>query len=250
MLSANSDPLTQPAFGGGEFLRRSTNTESRPSSPGAPVVSLSGLRPAATVPKTSNPIDTMKLKTCLVFSALLAMLALAQPVAAQTVPNGGTDTNTPAGLQPPGNFFQSLTGYLTQQNTNFTFTGSSFCLSVGADYLAGQNWANYVSLDYNVSGRWEAGAKIRNLGIAGVISSMQAGVGYELYKQNDTLLLPSLYVGYDRLESKPMLEPTLTLRKKGTANTYFELGISVPFYPGNSSQKWTPNIFVGTGVTF
>ena len=154
-------------------------------------------------------------------------------------------TNPPSDLPT---FAQSTEKYFTTINTNFSFANTKLEISIGADYMAGVNWANYVKSQYDLRS-FDIEANFRNIGIGGKIQSVEAGFGYALINHFDTKVTAWVDGGYDMDRRCGVVEPGATLKKKSTLNTYFETGISWPFYFRGVKNQY-PNIRLGTGFTF
>ena len=136
-------------------------------------------------------------------------------------------------------FFQSVGGYLSNINTNYTFTNDTIEVSVGAGE-AGPLLANYVKAQYDF-GRWDAESTVRNAGVA--------GAGYKVIAAYDTTLTAALEGGFDWNKDAALFEGELVLRKKATKNTFFETGITLPEWT-KGRFNLTPGFFVGTGFTY
>lgn len=175
----------------------------------------------------------------------VAVLALA----AATV-SAQSDTNAPS----PKTFFQSAEGYLTSFNTNYTWSGVRLEFAVGADYQNGVQWANDLEIAWDVSTNngVQLGCRMRNAGIAGVVQSDEAKIGYNLVSFYDTRVEGGLYAGYDNQYSCAIIEPEIDLRKKLTPNTFAGIYLSEPIRLKRSGvpNPWEPNVGLETGFTF
>ena len=160
-------------------------------------------------------------------------------------PTAEAQTNQPP--EVPQSFFQSVGGYLTTINTNYSFAANRLEVSVGAGQT-GPVLANYVSAQYDL-GRWSVDSEVRNAGIAGVIQTAELGGGYAVIEAGDTKLQIGVLAGYDWDKAAVLFEPELVVRKKATKNTYFEAGLSLPEW-GKGALNQTPAFFVGTGFTY
>lgn len=181
--------------------------------------------------------------TALVTALALWLTGLAAPLHAQTnsVLNG-------TGGAAPQSFFQSVGGYLTSINTNYSFASNVLEVATGAGQ-SGPVLADYVSAQWDAWGRWDVAAQVRNAGIAGVIQSAEFGGGYSVIRAGDTKVQLGAYAGYDWNKSAVLFEPELVVRKKATRNTFFEAGVSLPLWTAGTPNK-TPAFFVGTGFTY
>jgi hypothetical protein len=194
-----------------------------------------------------------KLKIGLALTVVFAFTAVNLP-AQMIVTNasGGltisTGTNSLGSTIAPANFFGTVQSYLTSVDTNFDWTSNRLEIAAGADYLNGLEWANYVSGQYDF-GRWDLESKIRNIGIAGAIESVEGGGGYTLIQDYSLKLQGSVLVGYDFDRSAALIEPQAAIKKKSTRNTYLEIGIGMPLWLQKSFND-RPNIFIGAGFTY
>jgi hypothetical protein len=176
--------------------------------------------------------------------AATTLLTLLTFLTLQRIPASG-QTNLPA--NPSQSFFQSVGGYLTSINTNYSFASNTFEVSIGAGE-SGPILANYVAAQYDL-GKWDIAAQARNAGVAGVIQTAEVGGGYSVIRSGDTKLQIGALAGYDWNKSALLFEPQLVLRKKVTKNTFFETGISLPEWTTGPLNK-TPAFFIGTGFTY
>ena len=180
-----------------------------------------------------------------------SLLAAALAVSAGSLPSSAlAQTNAPAGQD---SFFQSLGGYLTGINTNYSFAANTFEVSLGAGQ-SGPVLANYVAAQYDLRAnatlaRWDLAAQVRNAGVAGVIQSAEVGGGYTVIQAGDTKVQAGALAGYDWNKAAALFEPQLVLRKKATKNTFFEIGVSLPEWTSGPLNK-TPAFFAGTGFTY
>jgi hypothetical protein len=194
-----------------------------------------------------------KIKIGLALTIALTFTAVSVPAQVVTTNASGgltttTGTNSPATTITPANFFGTVQSYLTSVDTNFDWTSNRLELAAGGDYIGGLEWANYVSGQYDF-GRWDLESKIRNVGVAGAIESVEGGGGYTVIQDYSLKLQGSLLVGYDFDRSAVLIEPQAVLKKKGTRNTYLELGIGVPLWLQKPLND-RPNIFIGAGFTY
>jgi hypothetical protein len=194
-----------------------------------------------------------KLKISLAFACILTFSAINLP-AQMVITNasGGlttsTGTNSLGSTIAPANFFGTVQSYLTSVDTNFDWTSNRLEIAAGADYLDGLQWADYVSGQYDF-GRWDLESKIRNIGIAGAVESVEGGGGYTLIQDYSLKLQGSLLVGYDFNRSAALIEPQAVIKKKSTRNTYLELGVGMPLWLQKSFND-RPNLFIGAGFTY
>lgn len=149
---------------------------------------------------------------------------------------------------PPANFLGTVKGYLTEFNPAYNFTNTTIELAVGGEYNNGVNWANAIEAQYDL-GRWDVEATFRNLGVLGDLKTIEVGGGYALAEKLDTKITLAVEGGYDFGRDTGIFEPIVRLRKKGTANTFFELKISWPIWI-EGKQNTAPNIGIYTGCTF
>ena len=186
-----------------------------------------------------HKVETFKAYGRNAASTLLTLLTLL------TLHPASAQTNLPPDVSQ--SFFQSVGGYLTSINTNYSFASNTFEVSLGAGE-SGPVLANYVSAQYDL-GKWDIAAQARNAGIAGVIQTAELGGGYSVIRSGDTKLQIGALAGYDWNKSALLFEPQLVLRKKATKNTFFETGISLPEWTTGPLNK-TPAFFIGTGFTY
>lgn len=157
--------------------------------------------------------------------------------------SGGTTT-----ISNPQTFLGSVGSYFTSANTNFTWTNNVIEAAVGADYLAGVNFAQFAEGQYDL-GRWDIEGKIRNASIGGIVDSVEAGGGYALINYYSVKVEGSVIGGYDLDKNCGLIEPKLTLRDKATANTFFGAAISLPEWFQGAMNR-TPCVSVETGFTY
>lgn len=177
---------------------------------------------------------------------LLASLAL---LTANAQTNSSTSTgpvNQVPDLMP--SFPSTVASYFSSQNTNFTWVGNRFEVAVGADYISSVSWANYVKGQVDF-GSFDVEGNFRNVGVGGAIQSVEAGAGYAIIQSADVKLTGYFDGGYDFNRKCALVEPGLQIRKKGTANTFFEAGISWPFWTSGPKNQY-PDIRIGTGFTY
>jgi len=176
-------------------------------------------------------------------------VALAERASAQFTTNSLTGTNSPAfSSAPPPNFLATVQSYLTSVDTNFTWTSNRLEAAAGADYQDGIQWANYVSAQADLH-RYDLEAKVRNVGLGGVIESFEAGGGYTVIQDHSLKIQASLLAGYDFSRHLALVEPQAILKKKTTPNTYLELGVGLPVWLQNPVNH-RPNFFIGAGFTY
>lgn len=198
-------------------------------------------------------MKTAKLKIGLALTFALAFTTVNLPAQVVTTNASGgltttTGTNALDSAINPANFFGTVQSYLTSVDTNFDWSSNRLEIAAGADYLDGLEWANYISGQYDL-GRWDLESKIRNVGVAGSIESVEGGGGYTFIQDYSLKLQGSLLVGYDFDRSAALIEPQAVIKKKVTRNTYLELGIGVPLWLQKPLND-RPNIFIGAGFTY
>ncbi|HTR42833.1 MAG TPA: hypothetical protein VMH87_14565 [Pseudomonadales bacterium] len=180
--------------------------------------------------------------TSQLFAAIGALCLLAAGITAQAqLPS----TNLP----PEQNFFQSVGNYFTSANTNYTWTSNTLEVAIGADYMSGANWANYVAAQFD-AGRFDIGAKVRNVGIAGTVESAEAGIGYSLIEFYSVKLEAGIDGGYDLNHHSAIFEPQITLRAKLTPNTFLGISLSLPIWTNGKLMNNVPSIGIETGFTY
>ena len=175
----------------------------------------------------------MKNKMKILIGSAVMALALVLPATAQS-------TN--------GTFLGTVQGYLTSFNTNYTFTGVTLEIGTGYKQVTGVNAASTVDAQYDI-GRFNLGAALQFSGVGSPINAAEGQIGYAIIEHYDTKLDANLRGGYDDTVGAPVIEPGLWIKKKGTANTYFETGVSLPIY---LRQKFNtnPTFYVQTGFTY
>jgi hypothetical protein len=186
---------------------------------------------------------TSKLLT-LASSALIVGVttgACAQSLSTTNAIGGGAFNN-------PQTFFQSVGGYFTSANTNFNWTNNVIEAAVGADYLSGVNFAQFVEGQYDL-GRWDVEAKMRNASIGGIVDSVEAGAGYTFIQYYSVKVQGSLTGGFDLDRNCGLIEPKITLRDKPTANTFFGAAVSLPVWFEGTMNR-TPCVSLETGFTY
>ncbi|HEY4414486.1 MAG TPA: hypothetical protein VGO57_02245 [Verrucomicrobiae bacterium] len=193
----------------------------------------------------------MKFIKWIIGLAAIAAITLSTAAKAQTNIVSITTTNASGGtttIVAPDTFFTSVENYFTGANTNFTWESNRLEIAAGGDYMGGQEWANYLSGQYDW-GRWDAQAKVRNLGVAGTIESVEAGGGYALIQYYSFKLQVDLIGGYDFEKRAALIEPGATIRNKLTKNTFAELGVSEPIWLQKSINR-IPDFRLGVGFTY
>jgi hypothetical protein len=185
----------------------------------------------------------MKSKTKITTLILLAAAALLLVCAVNAK---AQDTNPPPAT--PENFLQTFTTWASNTDPSKPWPTNAFEIYTGARYLNNVQWANMVGFQKNI-GSFDLEARLNNAGIAGIIQSVEGGVGYCLFQKNDLKLQFSILGGYDKVDQCMLIDPELCLKKMMTVNTYTGLGLDyarslgkgqkAPQYPGVS-------LFVGT----
>jgi hypothetical protein len=157
-------------------------------------------------------------------------------------------TNAPVAAQnAPTSFFQSLQGYLTSFNTDYTWTNVTFEASTGYKQVTGKPAASTIELQYDM-GRWNAGVALQYFGIGSDVNAIEAQAGYAIIQHFDTKIEVDLRGGYDTVRQSGLIEPCLFLEKKTSANTYVKTGCSMPVYfTGKFQQDFT--LFVEMGFS-
>ena len=169
--------------------------------------------------------------------------------AALSVPLPGTTAQTPAPATDVPTFLQSVQGYLTSINTNFSYS-TPYAASVGYKQVTGNPAAGYADVDYSsATNHWTAGIEVQFFGIGSSLTTFAAGGGYNLIDKYDTRLNARLYVGDDFKTHSVYIEPQITVRKKLTENTFAGAGISFP-YEFKTGGSLNPTFEVETGFTF
>lgn len=191
-----------------------------------------------------------QLRSLLLVAGLLAAL----PLAAQT-----TITNPPVAVtQSPASFLGSVQSYLTDINTNYTFTNVTLEASTGYKQVNGANAASEMYLQYNFGGGFDAMANFQFSGVGSAVNAAEAGVGYALINHFDTKVQADLLAGWDTTKGAVVkgssqgaivVEPRVALKKKLSLNTFAETAISLPVYTiGKLNTQ--PSIYIGVGFTY
>lgn len=157
----------------------------------------------------------------------------------------------------PANFFQSVEGYLTSANTNYSWANDSFEMSVGADYLSGVNWAAALNAQYDLQSvsqnsfvsHLSIDGDMRNAEIAGTIVAAEGGVQYAFVEYYSVKIYGGINGGYDFQINSAIIEPDFGVRAKMTQNTFAGLRLSLPiFFSG--AQNHIVNVRAETGFSY
>ena len=166
---------------------------------------------------------------------------------AAMVINSSAQTNLPTNQTIQ--FVDSLEGYLTSFNTNYTFTNVTVELTTGYKQVTGVNAASYLDGQYDLSDGLNFDVSLQFSGVGSAFNAYEAGIGYNIVRHYDTELNVVLLGGYDSVAKSGVIEPGVTLKKKMTVNTYTEVGISLPvFFKGSFNSN--PTFRAGVGFTF
>lgn len=148
----------------------------------------------------------------------------------------------------PQNFFQSVEGYLTSFNTNYTFVGSTFEMATGYKQVTGVGAASVLDAQYDID-RFHILAAGQFSGVGSAFNAIEGGLGYDVVQYYDTVLEANVLLGYDWNEKSGEVEPKIDVKKKLTTNTYTEIGISLPEYFDQKPNN-TPSYYIEAGFTF
>ena len=162
-------------------------------------------------------------------------------VAAVSTSQAQTQTNLPS-------FFNSLEGYLTSFNTNYTFAGVTFEADTGYKQVTGIGAASVLDLQYDI-GKFHILNSDQFSGVGSAVNDVEGGVGYDVVQYYDTVVEANLGAGYSWTYQSAVIDPELDVKKKMTPNTFSEIGISLPFYT-RAKFNQTPTFKVAAGFTF
>jgi len=195
----------------------------------------------------------MKFNQWILGLACLGTLALTPAVSqAQTGP-GGTNavsvtTNAIAGVNST-TFFDSAATYLTDFNTNFTWTGVSLEAATGYKQVTGVGATSVLDVQYDFATRWNAGLAFQFSGVGSPVNAVQAQGGYALIQHYDAKVDFDLRAGYDWTVHGGEVEPLVMIEKKLTPNTFLKTGIGLPvFFKGTLNRN--PTFYLETGFTY
>jgi hypothetical protein len=154
-------------------------------------------------------------------------------------------TNSPA-----GSFFNSFAAYFTSFTTNGTWTNLTLEVATGYKQVTGVNAASTLDLQYDIpNSAVTIPTSFQFSGVGSAINAAEVGVGYGIIEYMDTKVEVDLLAGWDGNTQGAVIEPLIALKKKMTANTFSELGISLPIY-SNGAFTQTPTIRAEVGFTF
>jgi hypothetical protein len=177
----------------------------------------------------------MKIKSFLIIGALVLGLSALTSQAQESI------TNVPT-------FFESFESYLTAFNTNYTFVGTTFEADAGYKQVTGVGAASVLDLQYDI-GRFHLLNSDQFSGVGSTFNDIEGGVGYDVIQYYDTVVEANLGAGYSWTVHSAVIDPELDVKKKMTANTFTEIGISLPFYP-RAKFNQTPTFKIAAGFTF
>lgn len=191
----------------------------------------------------------MKLKS-LFLLVVLASASLAVTTRAQNATGGtGTVTNSIPAINSQ-TFFASAQQYFTQINTNYTWANVALDISTGYKQVTGVGASSTVDAQYDFAGsRWGAGAAFQFSGIGTPINSAEAAASYAFVESGDLKAQADLRAGYDWNKSAAVAEPGIFLKKKLTANTFAEIGSTLPIYTKGKINR-NPTFYIETGFTY
>jgi len=179
------------------------------------------------------------------FAGILAMGSITQASAQVAATNA------------PASFLGSVQGYLTDINTNYSFTNVTLEASTGYKQVNGANAASelYAQFDH---GNWDAMVNVQFSGVGSALNAAEAGGGYAFINHYDTKVQADILAGWDSTKGTTVkgvnqgcvvVEPRVALKKKLSVNTYAETAVSVPFY-SIGKVNTQPSIYVGVGFTY
>ena len=143
---------------------------------------------------------------------------------------------------------QSAENYFTTFNPAYTWTNLTLEASTGYKQVTGVNAASTLDVQYDFS-RWSLGADAQFSGVGSPVNALQIAGGYALIEHFDTKLEADFRAGYDWNVHGAVIEPALFLKKKLTANTFAETGLSLPVYSQGTFNR-NPTFYLETGFTF
>jgi hypothetical protein len=148
-------------------------------------------------------------------------------------------------------FFTSAQTFLTDFNTNYTFTNITFEASTGLKQVTGAGATDVVNAqgDNMFGTGLELGASVGFEGVGSTIGTAQAIIGYGVFRHYDAKVALDLECGYSWYQSAYVVEPELVIEKKLTANTFLRIGVSAPIYSKGSFGR-SPSFETGVGFTF
>ena len=160
---------------------------------------------------------------------------------AALVGTAGAQTNVPS-------FFQSAETFLTDFNTNYTWTNISFEASTGLKQITGQGANDIVNGQFHLKS-FELGANIQFEGVGSTVGAAQGIIGYDVFQHYDAQVDIEVQPGYSWYRRAYVVEPELVIEKKMTANTFVRIGISEPIYSKGGNSR-SPSFETGVGFTF
>jgi hypothetical protein len=148
-------------------------------------------------------------------------------------------------------FFTSAETFLTDFDTNYSWTNISFEASTGLKQVTGAGATDVVNAQGdNLFGTGlELGASVGFEGVGSTIGTAQAIIGYAVFRHYDAKVALDLECGYSWYQSAYVVEPELVIEKKLTANTFLRIGVSAPIYSKGAFGR-SPSFETGVGFTF
>lgn len=145
-------------------------------------------------------------------------------------------------------FFASAFNYFTSFNTNYTWTGVQLEMATGMKQVNGVSAANTIDAQYDL-GNFNLGVAAQLYGVGAPFNTVEGQFGYRIISHYDAALDADLRAGYDNLTSAALIEPMLALKKKLTANTFAQIGVSLPW---ESKGKFVsqPTYYIEAGFTY
>ena len=179
----------------------------------------------------------MKLKNLIITAASLCILCTS--LKAQT--NAVTTNALPPIPTGPLDFIQQAGSWISNVNTNETWSNTKVDLWTAANFQSGLQTSAEIGLSYDAFGIATnvviaPEAVFRNAGIAGVIVSYQGGIGFS-YEHFDIKATAYGDFGYSPSQSTAFAEIGARLKKKMTTSTYAAIGIYYDFnFKGRDQQ--------------
>jgi hypothetical protein len=150
----------------------------------------------------------------------------------------------------PVTFFTSAELYLTSFTTNGTWTNLTLEAATGYKQVTGVNASSILDLQYDIpNSAVTIPVSFQFSGVGSPINAAEAGIGYAAVRYMDTELEGDLLGGYDSTVNGGVIEPRIVLKKKMTANTFSEIGLSLPIYTTKKFNS-NPSFLIEAGFTF
>ena len=176
--------------------------------------------------------------------SVVATILLVTSINAQST-NDVSNTNAPSNVDT---FFNSAQSYLTSFNTNYTWTNVTFEAALGYKQVAGVGAASTLEAQRDIK-KFNFGTAFQFSGVGGVVDVWQGQVGYAIIEHYDAKVDLNLRPGYDWVRNTGVVEPGIFILKKGTKNTFFKSGLTLPMYFSGPFNR-SPSFYIETGFTY